>query len=341
MHDLGDMNIRCPFCNALHWRDERASSSTIGHPEFRMCCAHGKVSLPSLRVPPLPLYNLFTGESLQAKEFQTNIVQYNAALAFTSLGVKVNHSFAGHGPPVFRIHGELRHLSGSLLPKESVNPCYSQLYVYDPNISYRHRISRNENLSLTMMHTLQCVLWDHNAYTPIYQHAYEVLRAYDAPDYTVRLCVVPGNYPRHYNLPTADEVGVILPGENTFQGDHRDIVIHLRPQHYFNSSDHQNHLQLQRISEGHAAYAPLHYVLLFPFGEPGWYYDLHVPNSARRITLLQYTAYHIHSRTSEFSSILRGVADSFKHTWSTCLHVLTKNNCITSLHSRKNFALHS
>ena len=61
-------------------------------------------------------------------------------------------------------------------------------------------------------------VWDYNAYTPIYQHAHEVLRMYDAPDYTVKLCVVPGNDPRRYNLPTADEVGVILPGENLFQG---------------------------------------------------------------------------------------------------------------------------
>ena len=306
VHDLGDMNILCPFCDALHWQDERVSSSTINCPQFGMCCGHGKVKLPSLRVPPSPLYNLFTADTFQAKEFRTNITQYNAALAFTSLGVKVDHSIVGNGPPVFRIQGELRHLSGSLIPDESQTPCYSQLYIYDPNMAYQYRISRNENLSLSTMRTLQRIMWDHNAYTPIYQHAYEVLRRYDAPDYTVRLCVLPGNDPRRYNLPTADEVGVILPGENTFQGDHRDIVIHLRPQHYYNPLTHHDHTQLQRISEGHAAYAPLHYVLLFPYGESGWYYDLHSPNSSRRITLLQYTAYRIHSRPHEFSTILHG-----------------------------------
>lgn len=50
---------------------------------------------------------------------------------------------------------------------------------------------------------------------------------YDAPDYTVKLCVVPGHDPCHYNLPTADKVGIILPGEDIFQGDHQDIVIYL------------------------------------------------------------------------------------------------------------------
>jgi hypothetical protein len=298
------MNICCPFCNALHWLDERVSSSKIGSPEFGMCCAHGKVKLPSLRVPPFPLYNLFTGDSHEAKEFRTNIVQYNAALAFTSLGVNVDHSIVGRGPPVFRIHGELRHLSGSLLPEESEVPCYSQLYIYDSDIAYRYGISRNENLSLNTMHTLQRVMWDYNTYTPIYQHAYEVLRMYDAPDYTVKLCVVPGNDPRRYNLPTANEVGVILPGENVFQGDHRDIIIHLRPQTYHNAHDNRDHVQLNRISEEHPAYAPLHYVLLFPFGEPGWYYELRVPSNPRRIALLQYTAFRLHSGPPSFSGFI-------------------------------------
>ena len=306
VNDLGYMNIQCSFCGALHWNDEHLASSRVGHPQFGMCCGHGKVTLPSLRVPPLPLYNLFTGDTPQGKEFRSNIVQYNAALAFTSLGANVDHSVLHHGPPVFRIQGELRHLSGSLLPEESDDPCYSQLYVYDPEVAFHHRVSRNKNLSLNTMQILQHVMWNHNAYTPIYRHAHEILQMYDAPDYTVKLCVMPGNDPRRYNLPTADEVGVILPGENVYQGEHRDIILHLRPQYYQSSPDDIRHLQFHRISEGHAAYAPLHYVLLFPYGEAGWYYNLRIPNNPRRITLLQYAAYRLHSRPDEFSTIHHG-----------------------------------
>ena len=93
-----------------------------------------------------------------------------------------------------------------MLPDESVHPSYSQLYIYDPHEAYRYRVLRNENLSLNTMRVLQQVLSDHNMYTPIYRHAYEILQIYNAPDYTVKLCVVPGNDPRRYNLPTADEV---------------------------------------------------------------------------------------------------------------------------------------
>ena len=115
--------------------------------------------------------------------------------------MKVDHSIEGHGLPVFRIHGELKHLSGSLLPDESEHPSYSQLYIYNSDMAYRYQISRNDNLSLNTMRTLQLLMWDYNAYTPIYQHAYEVLQSYDAPNYTVRLCIVPGNDPCRYNLP--------------------------------------------------------------------------------------------------------------------------------------------
>ena len=304
VNDLGVMNILCWFCNALHWLDECVSSSRGGHPDFGTCCAHGKVMLPPLWVPLTPLYNLLMANTSQSKEFWLNIVQYNAALAFTSLGVKVDDSVIGHGPPVFRIHGELWHLSGSLLPEDTAHPCYLQLYIYDPHTAYQYWMSRNDNLSLNTMQILQHVMSDYNAYAPIYRHAYEVLWLYNAPDYTVKLSVVPGHDLRCYNLPTADEVGVILPGENVFEGNRHDIVIHLWPQHYHNPDNDHDHLQLRCISEGHAAYTPLHYVLLFPFGEPGWYFEQRVLNNLRRITLLQHTAYHIHPQLNEFSTIL-------------------------------------
>ncbi|KDR83323.1 hypothetical protein GALMADRAFT_55132, partial [Galerina marginata CBS 339.88] len=259
------MNVLCPFCDAFHWFDERVSSSKVGHPEFEACCAHGKVILSSFEVPPPALYNLFTAHTPQAKEFRQNIVQYNAALAFTSLGINIDRSVIGGGPPVFRIYGELKHLSGSLLPEQSVCPSYSQLYVYDPQAVYQYCVSRNGNLLLNTMAILQrTTLLDNNEYAPVFQHAYEVIHMYDAPNYTVRLCVLPGNDPQRYNLPMADEVAAILPGENTFQGDYRDIVLHFRPQYYHDVQDNCDHVRLFHINKGHSAYAPLHYVLLFP-----------------------------------------------------------------------------
>src|SRR5437879_1775832 len=90
VNNVGKMNVECPFCHAFHWLDERVSSSSISHPEFEMCCAHGKIRLPPLCMPPTELYDLFVNNTPAAREFRSNIVQYNSVLAFTSMGVDID-----------------------------------------------------------------------------------------------------------------------------------------------------------------------------------------------------------------------------------------------------------
>ncbi|KAI3860984.1 hypothetical protein MKW92_046656, partial [Papaver armeniacum] len=65
---------------------------------------------------------------------------------------------------------------------------------------------------------------------------------------------------RRYNLPTAYEIDVILPEDGqTINSGARDIILHLKGSR-----------ALQRINECNPAYLPLHYVLLFLYGELGW-----------------------------------------------------------------------
>ena len=57
------------------------------------------------------------------------------------------------------------------------------------------------------------MLLNHHQYAPIYRHAYEILEHYDPDDdVSIRLQVAPAHDHRRYNLPTADEVAMILPG---------------------------------------------------------------------------------------------------------------------------------
>ncbi|GBP05538.1 hypothetical protein EVAR_3035_1 [Eumeta japonica] len=60
---IGDMNKICPKCSAKKWVDE-----TNG-----MCCASGKVSLPSIQEPPQPIKNLLTNNHSLSRHFITNI----------------------------------------------------------------------------------------------------------------------------------------------------------------------------------------------------------------------------------------------------------------------------
>ncbi len=48
LHNLGQMNIQCPSCKALHWVDECLSKSSKANPKFGICCYKGKISLSAL-----------------------------------------------------------------------------------------------------------------------------------------------------------------------------------------------------------------------------------------------------------------------------------------------------
>jgi hypothetical protein len=120
IHSLGPMGIVCSQCDALHWKFEKLSASSVRNPKFGTCCLQGQIQLPPLRAPPRYLNDMLCGVALQSKTFRQNIRQYNAAFAFTSLGVKIDHAITNApGPYSFRIYGELHHHSGALLPEEN------------------------------------------------------------------------------------------------------------------------------------------------------------------------------------------------------------------------------
>ena len=327
-HDLGRMDVPCENCGALHWMAERLSKSTNRSPKFGKCCAEGKVQLPLLEEPPEPLHTLLNSDTPSAVTFRQNLWKYNRAFSFTSLGVHEDHKVnKGNGPPVFRISGELHHKSGALTPPEGRLPRYAQLYVYEPRAALDARIQQNSDLDPSVMEALQQMLADNHQYVPVYRHAFEILQNYDvANDVEVRLRLEPGLDRRRYNLPTADEVAVILPGSSSTQP--RDIVLRQRDG------------PLYRISDLHPAYCPLQYPLLFPRGENGWYPEMKLhetekqrngrlqdrrsrqqrrrergveiedggdDNSAdRRLTLSRYASFRLHYRPHELSALLRG-----------------------------------
>lgn len=308
-HDLGRMDVVCHHCLAFHWLSESTvKTRRYQHPEFGTCCNSGKVTLPPPRHPPDTLHNLFEADDEQTRDFRTNIRAYNMALAFTSLGVTqddtINRRFGGNSW-VFRIQGQLTHLSGALEPQANTSPSYAQLYLYDPHVALQQRMNRNSHLREDTMSALQAMLTRYHQYAPVFKHAYEVLK--DHPGGTnaeirLRVEVAPGEHRRQNNLPTADEVAMILPGDGS-ANDYRDIILRARIPAGTN---------LCRIHEGHAAYDPLHYVLLFPFGENGWHNGLRQRDpqtqqyTATRLSETRYAAYQIHTRPGQYSTLIRG-----------------------------------
>jgi len=65
---------------------------------------------------------------------------------------------------------------------------------------------------------------------------------------------------RTHDLPTAEEIAVIIPEEGVYYAlDNRDVVLRARGE------------QLEQISQNSSSYAALHYVLLFLKGENRWH----------------------------------------------------------------------
>jgi len=65
--------------------------------------------------------------------------------SFTSIGGKIDSSMNnGSAPPQFILSGQNYHRIGSLLPEESSNPKFAQLYIYDTKNELSNRMSHFE-----------------------------------------------------------------------------------------------------------------------------------------------------------------------------------------------------
>jgi hypothetical protein len=155
---------------------ERLINSSKRHPKFGKCCLSGKILLPDLTAPPQPLMRLLESQEHDAREFRMHIRQYNAALAFTSLGADFDKSLLnGGGPYALCLMGELHHRLGALLPAENTTPSYAQLYIYDPAEARDFRMARNPGLDATTMSDLQDMMLEHNPFVHQFKQAQEIM----------------------------------------------------------------------------------------------------------------------------------------------------------------------
>ncbi|CAG8768780.1 10074_t:CDS:1 [Cetraspora pellucida] len=161
------------------------------------------------------------------------------------------------------------------------------------------------------MWELQEILQEHHVFYPIYQQAHEILsqvceEGVSETDLAVHLHFNVATDRHRYNLPTSNEIAVILPGDGSEPKAMRDIVIRLHGG------------PLERIHEAHPAYLPLHYVLFFLYGELGWHVELHHTlideyrqyiedqSKASCLTQMDFYSFCLFSRHTEFLTILRG-----------------------------------
>jgi len=195
-----------------------------------MCCLQEQIQLPSLQPPTGILHNYLTGDDYSSREFRNNIQQYNAAFAMTSVGVKIDNSVTRQlGPYCFKIQGELHHLTSALLPHDDHSSTYTQIYILDTAEQLNVRRLNNRNLDPVVMDDLQTMLLDSHPYIGHYRHAYKLIREKpieEQKEISIRLHVNLQQDQRTHNLPTAEEIALIIPEGGVHHAlDNRDVVL--------------------------------------------------------------------------------------------------------------------
>ena len=267
----------CPHCNAYLWEKENKNA----------CCVGGKVRLPRLPPPPdelLPLYDV------RGSAFLKKARAYNNLFAMASLGCSEirQDGFS----PTFTIQGKMYHRIGALLPSAGESPKFAQLYFHDTENQTSNRMNTLDNLDHATVMLIEDAIVRHNPYISSLKYGLELIQ--QSPDVRLVLHADSKNRPsdshaRTYNLPTASEVGALLPGENA---GNLDVILHPRDG------------PLQRINTVHRSYDPLHYVLMFPRGEDGFQLGMKTSHG-KTLTALNFYSYRFRTRENEWNTVMR------------------------------------
>ena len=311
-HDLGRMDIRCTGCKALHWLRE---SSVLRRPpggeaSFNSCCMHGQVQIDPMCPLPEPLHTLMNAANSEARSFREALQRWNSIFAFTSIMFNMDNrtSEIGSTFQLFQIHGALYHRQGPLVPAGGLGDArFSKIYLYDPADAARARSACAPEMDSNLICSLTEMLQECNPLIQLYFTARERFAEIGETEDKCRLILNPqlrlvverGADLRRENLPTADEVSMILPEEYGSAG-FRDIVLARR----VNGQDVAN--SFTRINPNHALYLPLHYVLLFPYGEHGWHWARRLvgPEDNERKQRAFYR-FRLHKRDDEPATLFR------------------------------------
>lgn len=166
----------------------------------------------------------------------------------------------------FRVRGQMHHLIGSLLPPPTDLPAFAQIFIYcgGGEDEAEFRIERSgTQLNPEILLQFMEFMYANNPYARAFRMAEDIMQTEEPR--TLRLTTVtvdpeaPGLDHRRYNLPSVDEVAVVIEGDGNVGTRARDIILR------------RTGGELQRISELHTAYLALRYPLLFPYGSQQWH----------------------------------------------------------------------
>ncbi|GBM87461.1 hypothetical protein AVEN_9560-1 [Araneus ventricosus] len=251
----------------------------------------GKVRLPNLTEAPDLFKELLCSNSQEAKNYRQHIREYNAALAFATIGTEIKAP-PGTGLYCFRMHGHIYHMVSPLYSKERNKPGYGQLNIFDSSEASNSSMEKNQACLHSVMEKLDALLRSINLFAESYLQMHQLIQS--SPAVIVKMVFMehPDLDLRRYNAPTPrTEVAAIFVGDDEELPANRDICIYPVADSYKN------------ISPPNQCTDPTVYPLLFTNGECGWNSNMdHVEErrSAKRVrvTQLQYYSYRFAIRNA-------------------------------------------
>jgi len=220
---FGRLNEQCNHCGSHFWIEERMGGF-LQRPHYSKCCALGKILLLPIRtlLEYMPML-----QDRQNAELRKHLRLYNVTFAFTSIRVQSVGFELRPGVHTYKVQGGFYHLIGGMEPAEGQLPCFLQAYVHDAVNEGSNRQMQNPNLSSAHFTTLRTILGRINPYVNVFVRVASHLAT--NPTEEVHICIIAsrtlGNGDVHcYNIPTANEVAMIILGESGEVGNCNVII---------------------------------------------------------------------------------------------------------------------
>ena len=155
----------------------------------------------------------------------------------------------------------------------------------------KNRLNIMQDINTTILQNLQDMLDVANPYIQVFRQARDIIQTSETSNISM---VIHGDRTKNlhnYGAPTSSDVAVLMIGDGCdIEPSNRDILL----------SKHEG--GIQKISELHPSYDPLHYVLLFSRGDDGWHTNIPLIGSKlrKRVTQMQFYSYRLQIRNGDW-----------------------------------------
>jgi hypothetical protein len=129
----------------------------------------------------------------------------------------------------------VHHRNGSLLPPNGSPPKFIQLYIYDTANEVQniinflgYEINNQDNLDSDIFNRLIKMLDNHNPFAKQFRMARDRLSDNESEDFIIRLIGAKEGDPVQYNLPTIDQLAMLIVGDFSLDTFKRDNIIETR-----------------------------------------------------------------------------------------------------------------